>query len=170
MDFTIQAMQGANVQKPFVTSTISVLMCDISLTLTPYKPNQIKPFVYYFLFSQDLSAVPLTLGARRRDHDETAMVLAFADGKQVKIFIVLLTHNVFLLFCEKNKNKLCSMTCGRVPSKGTIENTLDYPLLSHYDFRLKRDPPKPEQKDLCIKEGVPLHSEIIVRKERVVQR
>ncbi len=39
---------------------------------------------------------------------------------------------------EKNKNKLCSMTCGRVPANGTIK------------------------KNLCIKEGVPLHFEILV--------
>ncbi len=35
MDITIQATQGANVHKPFVISTISVSMCDISLTWTP---------------------------------------------------------------------------------------------------------------------------------------
>ncbi len=39
-----------------------------------------------------------------------------------------------------NKNKLCSMTCGRVSANGT----------------------KKKQKNLCIKEGVPLHFEIIL--------
>ncbi len=40
---TIQAKQGVNERKPFVTSTISALMYDISLMWTLYKPNQTKP-------------------------------------------------------------------------------------------------------------------------------
>ncbi len=40
-----------------------------------------------------------------------------------------------------NKNKLCSMTCGRVPAKGTIENTsLLTKRILLYDFKMKRDP------------------------------
>ena len=40
----------------------------------------------------------------------------------------------------ENKNKLCSMTCGRVPAKGTIENTSLLKKIPHYDFNMKRDP------------------------------
>ncbi len=57
------------------------------------------------------------------------------------------------------------MTCGRVPANGTIKTKNKTPffntLIPHYDFRMKRDPPKINKKDLYIKEGVPFHFEII---------
>ena len=49
IDMTIQATQGANVHKPFIISTISVLMGDISLTFTPYKQNKTKPKLHEHL-------------------------------------------------------------------------------------------------------------------------
>ncbi len=54
IDITIQALQGVNVHKPFVTSTISVLMWDISLPCTPQKPNQTKPMLHELLSMTDV--------------------------------------------------------------------------------------------------------------------
>ncbi len=58
-----------------------------------------------------------------------------------------------------NKNKLCSMTCGRENRKKTGDSEARW-LICHCDFRMGCDPP------FCITRGVPPHSEIIVGKSQ----
>ncbi len=76
-----------------------------------------------------------------------SLLLSFNCNFQWRKKAVKFRHNFLIPYL--NKNKLCSMTCGRVPAKGASKKrNLFKHLISHYNIRMKRDPPFPLYKYL----------------------
>ena len=170
MDITIQATQGANVHKPFVTSTISVLNSLIfpwrALLIKQTKPNHLFTI---FLCCRTWAPSPWPWEPGGGTTTRRPWCSRSQTESRWNIHIIVNTHG-FPFVLWKNKNKLCSMTCSRVPAKGTIENTLDYPFPFALWFQNEEGPPLLYKGIFVQVWGVPLQSEIIVLKERVVQR